>query len=170
MEKQSAMKPADEARLVRLLRQQRWAALGTHDPAGQQAEPYVSWVAFFAKDDLSGFVMHLSRLAPHTRNILALGRASLALTEPDDGMCNPQQLARASIRGAVEEINPQHSDYESLKQRYIARFPDAEMLFEFADFSLFCLVPDELRYVEGFASTHRFKLDRLLSIAAQTLA
>jgi len=160
------MKAADEARLFRLF-QQRWAALGTISASNDQSEPYVSWVAYIALPDLSGLVMHLSRLAPHTRNVLAHGRASLSVSEQDNGAVNPQELARMSLRGAVVELAREDASYGALKAAYIARFPDSEMLFEFADFSLFVLSLDECRYVEGFASTHRFKPEHLSDIAAR---
>ena len=158
------MKAADEARLFSLF-QQRWAALGTRAANAEQIEPYVSWVGFLVLPDLSGLVMHLSRLAPHTRNLLAHGRASLSVSEADGGVVNPQELARMSVRGNVLELARDDVNYAALKTAYIERFPESEMLFEFADFSLFILKPDECRYVEGFASTHRFKSEQLRDIA-----
>ncbi len=158
------MKPADEARLLGLF-QQRWAALGTNSTNENQIEPYLSWVGFVALPDLSGLVMHLSRLAPHTRNMLAHGRASLSISERDDGEVNPQQLARVSVRGEVLELGRDDVNYDALKASYLQCFPDAAMLFDFADFSLFILYPDDCRYVEGFASTHRFRPEQLRAIA-----
>lgn len=153
------MKPMDPARLARLLRGQRWACLGTQD----KEQPYVSWVAFVAEADLSGLVMHLSRLAKHTRNLEAEPLVSLALSEPDDGQGDPQQLARLTLQGRVSAIGRNDDRYEQLKALYLARLPDAEMMFQFSDFSLYRFIPESGRYVEGFASSHAINAEKLRS-------
>ncbi|ALP51771.1 hypothetical protein Tel_00675 [Candidatus Tenderia electrophaga] len=158
----AAMKPMDPTRLAQLLRGQRWACLGTQSDDG----PYVSWVAFVAVADFSALIMHLSRLAQHTRNLEADARVSLALSEPDDGRRDPQQLARVSLQGTVTAVTPEHPDYEHLKALYLARLPDAEGLFQFSDFSLYRFEPRAGRYVEGFASSHAINAEKLKVAAA----
>jgi putative heme iron utilization protein len=161
MEKQSAMKAMDPGRLAQLLRGQRWGCLGTQSEEG----PYVSWVAFVAEEDFSGLVMHLSQLAKHTRNLVAQPRTSFALSEPDDGRGDPQQLARLTLQGTVAVVPPDSPDYERLKAYYLSRLPDAEMMFQFADFSLFRFEPSSGRYVEGFASSHAMTPEKLKTAA-----
>lgn len=56
----------DQAAVARLIRSQRWAALATL----KQGAPFASLVAYAPEPDFSGFVLHLSRLAPHTQNLL----------------------------------------------------------------------------------------------------
>jgi putative heme iron utilization protein len=153
----AAMKPMEPARLARLLRGQRWGCLGTRD---EQA-PYVSWVAFVAEDDFSGVILHLSHLAKHTRNLEAEPSVSLALSEPDDGQCDPQQLARLTLQGQIEPIDREDERYLRLKALYLARLPDAEMMFEFGDFSLYRFELRSGRYVEGFASSHAITPEKL---------
>lgn len=155
--KESAMKPMDPARLAQLLRGQRWACLGTQD----QDQPYVSWVAFVAEADFSGLILHLSRLAKHTRNLEAEPRVSLALSEPDDGRSDPQTLARLTLQGRIAAVERHDEHYEALKALYLGRLPDAEMMFQFDDFSLYRFVPESGRYVEGFASSHAINADKL---------
>jgi len=155
------MKPLEPARLAQLLRGQRWACLGTQD-GGQ---PYVSWVAFVVEADFSGLVLHLSRLARHTRNLEAQPLVSLALSEPDDGEGDPQQLARLTLQGRIVLIARDDEAYAKLKALYLARLPDAEMMFQFSDFSLYRFVPESGRYVEGFASSHAINTEKLRSVA-----
>ena len=151
----------EPARLAHLLRGQRWACLGTQD----EAQPYVSWVACVAEDDFSGLILHLSRLARHARNLDAHPLVSLALSEADDGQGDPQQLARLTLQGRMDVIERDDARYEKFKSLYLSRLPDAEMLFQFADFSLYRFVPESGRYVEGFASSHAIDAKKLSTAA-----
>lgn len=155
------MKPLDEGRLRRLLCEQRWASLGTLD----EGSPFVSWVAY-AVDEHGALLLHLSRLAKHTRNLLADGRVALALSEADDGRSDPQTLARISLDGAVAVVERDSAAYQAGRECYLARLPDAAMLFDFEDFLLFRLMPQSGRYVEGFGSSHRLTAERLRSLLA----
>ena len=158
-----AMKPLDSARLAQLLRGQRWGCLGTQ----RKGKALVSWVAFTVEEDFSGLLLHLSRLAQHTRNLETDPEVSLALSEADDGHADPQTLARLSLQGRVEIIDPQAEDYAAAKARYLAALPEAEMLFQFGDFSLFRFVPESARYVDGFASSHSLTPAQLQGAAQQ---
>lgn len=61
--------------LIRLLREQRVAALGTL----RDGDPLVSQVLFATAQDFSIFIMHISRLAQHTQDILNDPRVSLMI-------------------------------------------------------------------------------------------
>lgn len=150
------MKPMDPVRLMRLLRGQRWACLATQCDEG----PYVSWVAFVAEEDFSALILHLSRLARHTRNLETDPRVSLALSEPDEGG-DPQLLARLTLQGTVAAVPSEHPDYERFKALYLARLPAAGKLFQFSDFSLYRFEPQVGRYVEGFAGSHTVNAEKL---------
>jgi putative heme iron utilization protein len=117
-------------------------------------------------DEDGALLLHLSRLAKHTLNLLADGRVSLALSEMDDGRSDPQTLARITLDGSVVLVERDSTDYQAGRECYLARLPDAAMLFDFADFSLFRLTPQSGRYVEGFGSTHRLTAERLRSLLA----
>lgn len=159
------MKPADDRRLAHLIRNQRWAALGTME----DAKPYVAWVAYAVDADFSEFWLLLSTLARHTQNLLEEPEVSIAISEPDTGSGDPQQLARLMLQGRVEVIADEDGRYSEIRDRYLQRFPDAGLWFEFGDFSLFRFVPATGRYVEGFASTHRMDRERLKVVAAENL-
>ncbi len=132
-----------------LLRGQRQAGLGTL----QGGAPFVSMVAYAAEPDFGGFLLHLSRLAPHTRALLADPHASLLVCEPDDGRADVQTLARVTLIGSAAPLDPAGEAYASAQALYLARLPAAQMLFSFPDFTLFRFVPSEARYVGGFART-----------------
>jgi putative heme iron utilization protein len=133
--------------MARLIRGRRWAALGTC--AGEA--PLASMVAYVPEPGFSGFLMLLSRLSLHTRHLLGNPRASLAIGAPDTGRGNPQTLPRISIQGRVFPVDRSDPRYFELHDLYVGRLPAQAPLFEMVDFILFRLVPEEARFVGGFA-------------------
>ncbi len=149
-------------RVRQLLTRQRWAALATQC---QDGSPSVSHVAYVAETDFNGFLLHVSKLAAHTRNLLARPAVSLAVSEPDNGEDDPQLLARLTINGTASEI-PRHSeDYLSARQRYLMGLPWAERLFGFEDFVLVRVFPQTARFVGGFAQTLQLTAEQLRRLA-----
>jgi putative heme iron utilization protein len=134
------------ARLVRLVRQRTTAALGTL----RAGAPYVSMVPYAIVDD--GFVIHVSRLAAHTKDMLADARVSLLVAE--DGGKSPLALERVSVEGASEPIASDAPELPGFRAAYLARFPEAAQMFGFADFSLFLVRPVSARFVAGFGEAH----------------
>lgn len=148
---EEGVNPEDKRRLAALLRASRWAALAT----ARDNVPLATWVAVAPEDDLGGFLLHLSRLAPHTRYLETNPRASLSFTEPDRLADDPQELARVSLQGYVETVGRHSVDYAAARERYQARFPAAVPTFEFADFALLRFVTESARYVPGFGRVYR---------------
>ena len=149
------MTPAELAIVASLLRDQRQAALGTL----RAGAPFVSMVAYAAEPDFGGFLLHLSLLAPHTRHLLADARASLMICEPDDGRDDVQTLARITLVGTAAPLA--EAAQAAARELYLARLPAAAPLFEFPDFTLFRLVPDEARYIGGFARAFSLTTEHL---------
>jgi putative heme iron utilization protein len=152
----------ERLRLHRLLSDQRWAALAS---LGENGAPSVSFVAYVPEQDFSGFLIHVSRLAAHTRNLLERPRVALGISAPDDGRGDPQLLERITLHGAVSEIPRGTPDYLAARARYVARLPQSEQLFGFADFVLMRLRPEEARYVGGFARAFTLRTEQLLLLA-----
>jgi hypothetical protein len=132
--------------LPRLLRATRIAALGTL----RDGAPFVSMVPFVAAPDLSAFHIHISRLAHHTKDILADPRVSLMVAQTDLGTGDPQTLVRVSIQGTASALPADDPDYGAARARYLGRFPDAEFNFSLGDFALYRIEPRAARYVGGF--------------------
>jgi putative heme iron utilization protein len=130
-----------------LLTSQQVAALGTlHND-----EPYVSMAPFAMLPDGQGFVIHVSGLAAHTRDMLSNPAVSLLIVAPPAPQVPAQALARATIQGQARQCEETDPDYEEAKRAYLSRFPQSIEMFSFADFSLFVIVPRSLRFVGGFA-------------------
>lgn len=157
------MEATERENLARLIRGGRWAALATHG----EGVPLASMVAYACEPGFAGFLLHLSRLSAHTRNLLASPSASIAISEPDTAQVrNPQTLARVSIQGEARPLPEGSSEYAEGKALYEKRFPDSSPLFEFKDFLLFRLVPREARFVAGFARAYTVDAEELKKAAA----
>lgn len=156
------MEPADLLALARLIRTRRWAAIATLSGGA----PLASMVAYAPAEDFSEFLFHLSRLSEHTRNLIEDPRASLCISEPDNGEGDPQLLARVTLRGEVTPEPTSSAAFDELRARYVARFPSAERRFGFGDFLLFRFVPAQARFVEGFARSHTMTSGKLAAAAA----
>lgn len=146
--------------LARLVRERSTAALGTlHDGA-----PFVSMVPYAIAADGSGFVVHVSKLAAHTKDMLADARVSLLVTEAEGGGKSAQALARVSVQGAARRIPSGSPDLSGCRAAYLARFPEAEPLFGFADFSIFLIRPDSARFVAGFGEAHSLSAETMTQL------
>ncbi len=127
----------------------RWGALATAD----RNRPLASYVAYVADVDGDGFMIHVSRLARHTANLLANPQASLTISEADSGEGDPQTLARVTLQGSVTEIARDSAAYGASQAAYIKALPDAQQLFGFADFILFRFTIEQVRFVAGFGKS-----------------
>lgn len=140
MDPSADVKPA---RLTRsLLARSRQGALATL--MRESGDPYCSLVNVASLPDGSPILL-ISRLAVHTKNILADPRVSLMLDERAPG--DPLEGARIMLAGAAEEAK---DDAELLKRRYLAAHPSAEDFVGFKDFSFFRIVPKGVHLVAGF--------------------
>src|SRR3954462_9694362 len=100
----------------KLLREGRSGALGTL-MAGS-GDPYCSLVNVATATDGAPLLL-ISRLAIHTRNVLADARVSLMLDERKAG--DPLQGARIMLMGRAAI-----TDDQAARRRYLARQPEAE--------------------------------------------
>ena len=121
------------------------AALGTL----HEGLPFVSMVPYAAARDGS-FILHVSRLAAHTRDMLDNPDVSLLITEAEASGKMPQALARVTVQGRAIILDRESEKYAAARESYLARFPDAAQLFEFSDFSIFIIEPLSARLIAGF--------------------
>lgn len=145
-------------RLVQLLRRRSTAALGTL----RDGAPFVSMVPYAIAADGSGFVVHVSKLAAHTKDMLSDTRVSLLVAEAEGNGKSALALARVSLRGTARRMPSGSPDLSGCRAAYLARFPEAAQMFDFADFSIFLIRPVSVRFVAGFGEAQ--------SLSAETLA
>lgn len=147
----TARTPAQQARAV--ARACRTAALSTTMADGPNAskggQPYASLVLTAFDQDASPILL-ISRLADHTKNILADDRVAL-LCDGTAHFAEPLTGPRVTLLGRAEKTeDPRH------RARYLARHPSAEMYAGFADFAFYVIHVERAHIVAGFGKIHWF--------------
>lgn len=153
---------ATQAQALRqLLQRQQVAALGTL----HKGEPFVSMVPFALLPDGQA-VIHVSRLATHTKDMEQHPGVSLLVMgerAPDEPA---QALPRATLQGQARACPPDDARYAAARSAYLARFPQSEPMFAFADFSLFVIAARSVRFVGGFAQAASLTADGYAALMA----
>ena len=138
------MQPAPDfdakASAKKLMREARSGALATL-MAGT-GDPYCSLVNVATAADGAPLLL-ISRLAVHTRNILADARVSLMLDERKPG--DPLEGARVMLMGWAKR-----TESADARRRYLAHQPEAEMFAGFGDFSFYQVELTGAHLVAGF--------------------
>src|SRR6266566_2470744 len=141
---QALMRPSPDFQPARsaqkLLRESRSGALATLMPGS--GDPYCSLVNVATASDGSPLLL-ISRLAVHTRNVLADPRVSLMIDERKAG--DPLQGARVMLTGTAAATEDPHA-----RRRYLDRQPEAEMFAGFADFAFYRITLKAAHLVAGF--------------------
>lgn len=130
--------PAEEART--LVASTTVAALAT---LSEDGTPWSSLVRFATMPD-GAPVLVVSTMAEHGRNLLREPRASLCVAAGGDG--DPLDRGRVTVAGAVRRP----ADDAALAA-YEAAVPSARGMSAFADFGVWVLDVDRVRWVGGFA-------------------
>jgi heme iron utilization protein len=154
------MQPAadfDAAGLARsLLRRSRQGALATL--MADSGDPYCSLVNV-ASEASGSPILLISRLALHTKNILADARVSLMLDERAQG--DPLEGSRIMLAGRADEV--QGDQAAILRRRYLNAHPSAEVFVNFKDFSFFRVQPTAAHLVAGFGRIVDLKPEQFLT-------
>lgn len=116
-----------------------------------EGEPHIGLLPFAVLPDHSGVLVHVSTLAKHTKGISTASTVALLIHQSEEAVSDPLQVPRVSMQADIREVRRGTSGYDEARARYLARFTDAAVTFELADFKLFELKFLEGRYVEGFA-------------------
>jgi putative heme iron utilization protein len=138
MDRKTDFDPQNAAK--KLLREGRSGALATL-MAGS-GDPYCSLVNIATAADGAPLLL-LSRLALHTKNILADPRVSLMIDERKPG--DPLEGARVMLMGRAEATG----DPEA-RRRYLDRQPEAETFAGFGDFGFYRVALTGAHLVAGF--------------------
>lgn len=144
--------------LRRLLAEQPVAALATL----HRGEPAVSMVPFVLPPGATHVVIHVSALATHTADMLAHPRVGLLVMADASSGVPPQALPRVSLQAHAEQLPVDGELHAQAQAHYAARFPDAAITFELADFSIFLLRPVSARLVGGFGRAYSLVREPLM--------
>ena len=147
--------------LQTLVRGTRTATLATL----RGGAPNASMVLYLPEQDFSAFHVRVSRLAWHTQDMQDDARVALSIQQTDAPERDPQQLARITLRGEAMQLPNEGAQFERLKAAWLARYPDARVTFELADFAFWRIAPREARLVAGFARTFNLTPEQLVDVA-----
>lgn len=148
------MNPESSQKLAELLRTHRVASLGTL----RAGSPLVTLVPYAVSRDFSAFWLHLSKLAFHTRDILADPRIGLMIAEVDDGARDPLTLTRVSLLGEAVLVSKDTPEFEEGKTLYMETHAGARTTFSLGDFDLYRIRPRTARFVAGFGEIFNLSL------------
>ena len=140
--------------------QAAWTALAQETRTGvlltmRNGRPFGSHVPYVFGDNWTCAFLHLSRLALHTQHLLQDPRVSLFLSEADAPGRNPLALKRMNLQGSAAILTDSRPSYATIKERYLARFPQSAVLFGFGDFNLWELTLDDAHLVLGFGQAYK---------------
>lgn len=150
-----------DGELLALLRGRSTAALGTLTDSGEVSLSMVP----YAIDTAGGtFVILISGLAAHTRQLQARPRASLLICDSEDRADNVHALARVSLDVEADWPIVDSEDALAASAAYLDRHPAAELLTQLPDFRWVRLRPLQARQVAGFGAARTIDQKRLLAL------
>lgn len=154
-----------EPRLTRALRDmlehQRVASLGTLNAEGG---PFVSMVPFAIEPEAACLVIHVSLLAPHTRNLLSNPAVSVMVMQSEVTGEPVHALPRVSMDGTAARLKPQSPAWQAARKVYLARFPEAEPMTQMGDFHFVAIHLTAARQVAGFGTARPLEAEDLASV------
>lgn len=110
------------------------------------------------------FLIHVSTLAAHTKDMQATPQVSLLVIAPPAPDVLPQATPRVSVQGIAHTIARTDERYPQARAAYLARFPESEPMFDFSDFSVVAIEPTSARFVGGFAQATSLLADALRDV------
>ncbi len=147
--------------LRHLLDSQRIATLGTLSAEGK---PFVSMVPFAIDPQAGCLVIHVSLLAPHTRNLLNAPQVSLLVMQAEVAGQPVHALPRVSLDGTAARLLPDSPAWQTARSAYLGRFPEAVPMTELGDFSFVAVTVAQARQVAGFGAARALDADEIASL------
>lgn len=123
-------------------------------------------VPYALAHDGSGLIIHVSGLSSHTKDMRTDPRVSLLVMQVENGETSALALARASIQGRAFEVPSDAPGLPGFRAAYLERFPEASQMFGFADFTLFKIQPESVRFVAGFAQAYTISAESFTRLLA----
>jgi hypothetical protein len=137
----------------KLIRGARIATLATLDH--ENGHPYASLIAVATATDCAPLFL-ISDLAVHTRNLKSDARISILFAAESRTDRDPLNAGRVSVMGTAAATAS-----AGLRNRFLARHPEAAFYADFADFSFYEMTVSHAHYVGGFG--------RIASVAASDI-
>lgn len=144
-----------------LLTSQRVASLGTLDVNGM---PFVSMVPFAIDPASACLIIHVSGLAPHTRNLQTAPQVSMLVMQAEVAGEPVHALPRVTLEGTARVLAAGSDDWSGARASYLARFPEAEPMTQLGDFMFVAIAVAAARQVAGFGAARTVDADTLAQV------
>ena len=131
-----------------LFSEQRVLSLALSLPPDGHA--YAGLLPFIVDSDRVALIVRASKLARHSRGLVGGARVCALIHEKDDTSKDPLQLRRVTFECTVEPLARDTPEWIAARDRYVERFPSAELTVGLTDFQTYRLVPNSGMYVAGF--------------------
>jgi putative heme iron utilization protein len=128
-------------------------------------EPETGLLPFALRDDFGAAYVQASGLARHARGLTPGARVGILIHAADTPEADPMQLARLTLQADVEVLDKKSERFAAARERFVARFPAADMTLDMEDFNLYELRFDRGRYIEGFARAFNVGKDTFRELA-----
>jgi heme iron utilization protein len=116
----------------------------------------------FVRDEAKNFYIYVSGLAIHTRNLLAVPRASILLIEDESNCDRIFARTRLSFECTATVVERESQNWNEIVDRFASRFGETiEPMRSLADFQVFQLTPHQGRFVRGFGAIYQIEGDDL---------
>lgn len=126
----------------------------------ENGEPHCGYTPY--TQDGHTFIVFVSQLALHTRDMLETGKAAIMLIEDEQNSGQIFARCRASYQCQATPIDSANDEYEMLLDQYQQRHGKmVSLLRTLPDFVLFRLTPISGQFVMGFGKAYRLEGDRL---------
>lgn len=162
--------PPHEPRLTQALRTllntQRVAALGT---LGIEGLPFVSMVPFALEAKAPCLVIHVSTLAPHTRNLQTNAAVSLMVMQAERAEAPVHALPRVTLQGHATVLTPGSAGWTDARVAYLERFPEAEPMTQLGDFMFVAIALQAAQQVAGFGAARSLDAAALAQVLQPTV-
>lgn len=156
------------ADLRTLFHASRIAAMGTLEDDGA---PFVSMVPYAIAASSGSLVVHVSALAPHTRNLQARTKVSMLVMRPEVVDEPVHALPRVTLECEAAALEPNSPAWQVCRAAYMGRFPEAQFMTQLGDFMFFELQVHGARQVAGFGAARSLSAENIREIlGAPTLA
>lgn len=132
---------------------------------GGEGEPHAGYTPHLIDETSGDFLIFVSRLSAHTRDLLADPRVSVMLIADEGESAQIFARSRVSYGCTAEAVPREDPSYESLLDAFAERHgKTVALLRQLPDFVLFRLRPRVGQLVTGFGRAYRLageRLDRL---------
>jgi hypothetical protein len=136
------------------IKNQRYGVLSTFSVT-ELGYPFGSLTPYVVSDagDIAIFISHL---AEHTHNIQTNPHVSITIFDPNDA-ANPTAGMRLTCLAVASPVQ----DETSLRESYLNKFPDSEMILNLPGFHFYILKLVKIHLVAGFGQVRWLSVDQL---------